>query len=278
MARCGCGGACSCALVAGDNTTVTGSGTPANPWKVNAVTNCDEVRDCFTSGNGTTYDPSDGSFDVCISPNTPNALTRDANGCLIVAPGAATVTTGCGLEGTGTPADPVRANTQTWPFACDLEDQGSGVYCGTDGQLYSDPPGAISFYSDSDNEELPGTGIAVPAAADTVIRTYTLDVTNTDPCRTATAFIWQDVDCDFILPVGAEGAYGIDGDDTFDLTNEGTATTFDNHAQSGKMRRITVAPGATTTITMNITAGLGRNGARINRIQHALRVWLVTVS
>jgi hypothetical protein len=37
MARCRCAeGACGCALVAGDNTTVTGTGTPRDPWVVGA--------------------------------------------------------------------------------------------------------------------------------------------------------------------------------------------------------------------------------------------------
>lgn len=275
MARCGCGGACSCALTAGDNITVSGSGTAANPWVVSATTDCTEVRACFTSGNGTTYDPTDGSFDVCISPVTPNALTRDANGCLRVVPGASTVTAGCGILGTGTPADPIRASTGTWPYACDLEDNGSGVYCGADGRLYTDPQLKTDMFTDSENVALPGNGIAVPAGSDVTVRTASITVTNPDPCRPARVAMWQDVDMDIDLPVGAQAAYGIDGDDMWQFENQGNATMFSIHTQVGKMRNFVLAAGQTTTFNVPLTAGLGTNNARIRRIQWALRAWVI---
>lgn len=276
MARCGCGGACSCALTAGDNITVSGSGTAANPWVVSATTDCTEVRACFTSGDGTTYNQSDGSFDVCISPTTPNALIRDANGCLRVVPGASTVTAGCGILGTGAPADPIRANTQTWPFACDLEAEGGGVYCDANGELRSEPPFHNNFFTESVNEILPGNGIAVPTATDTVVRTFTMDVTNPDPCRDAWVQLWQDVDLDIDLPVNGQAMYGIDGDDMWQMENQGNATMFSVHAQVGKLRSLSIPAGGTITISMDVTAGLGRSGARIRRIQRTLRAWVLS--
>ncbi|QBZ73519.1 hypothetical protein SEA_MISCHIEF19_34 [Streptomyces phage Mischief19] len=275
MARCGCGGACSCQLTAGDNINVSGSGTAANPWVVSATTDCTEVRACFTSGNGTTYNQANGSFDVCISPVTPNALTRDANGCLRVLPGAASVTTGCGLTGVGTPADPVRASVNpTWPYPCDLEDNGGGVFCGADGRLYTDPTLKTDFFTDSENVVLPGTGLAVPAA-ETVVRTASTTVTNPDPCRPARVAMWQDVDMDIDYPPGSSGGYGIAGDDMYYFQNETNTTIGSMHTQVGKMRNFALAPGQTLTINVDLNALRGSGNARIRRIQWTLRSWVI---
>lgn len=276
MARCGCGGACSCALVAGDNVTVTGSGTSANPWVINAITNCTEVRQCLTNGCGITYNTTTGAISADISEDANNALECRTNG-LYVQTGAATVVNGCGIQGNGSVGDPIRANTQTWPYACDVEDNGTGVYCGDDDQLYSDPLVRQAFFQDAQNRTLAGTGIAVPGAADQVIDTVTLDVTNPDPCRAASIMVYFDVDIDLDLPPNSGGMYGMDGDDLVYLGNEGDGTVFATHAQASKMTRLTIPAGATQTITRTINAGRGTGGARIRRIQSAIRAWVYSM-
>ncbi|ALO79389.2 hypothetical protein [Streptomyces phage phiSAJS1] len=274
MARCGCGGACQCALTAGDNVTVTGSGSANNPWVINAHADCADVRACLSNGCGITYNATSGAISVDISEDANNALQCRANG-LYVGAGAATVTAGCGLTGNGSVGSPIRANTQTWPFACDLEDNGRGVYCGSDGLLYTDPDRLIDFFTDSVNEIVPGAnGIAVPTATDTVVRTMQLSVTNPDPCRDAWIQLWQDVDMDIDLPPGGQAMYGIDGDDLWQFENPGDTTMFSVHTQSGKMWSLSVAAGATLNINMDLTAGLGRNNARIRRIQRTMRAWV----
>jgi hypothetical protein len=281
MARCGCGGACSCALTAGDNVTVGGSGTPQNPWVVNAVTNCPEVRGCLTAGNGTTYDPTDGSFDVCVSPNAGNSLTRDANGCLFVSPGNNAVMTGCGLDGVGTAADPLRIQGRAvWPFPCDQDSAtAQGVYCDpVTGQLHGEAPYRIQTFADSENRLFPNTPLPVPQ--DTTIYTRTIDVTNNDLCRSADLIFYRDLDVDVTLPPNSQGIIGLDGDDMFSLGNEGSGTIFDTHVQTVKLTRVTFAPGQTQTLSLAVTAWRGSSGSGVplyNRIQTTFRGWMFTL-
>lgn len=272
MARCGCGGACQCALTAGENVTVTGSGSASNPWVINAHADCADVRACLSNGCGITYNATSGAISVDISEDANNALQCRANG-LFVQTGAATVTAGCGLTGNGSVGSPIRANTQTWPFACDLEDEGGGVYCGSDGVLYSDPSAKTQFFTEAENVVLPGNGIAVPTSAGATVRTASIDLVNSDPCRPMRFSMWQDVDMDLDLPADAHAMYGIDGDDMLQIENNGNTTMFSVHTQVGKMRNFTIPAGATQTINVPLTAGLGTNGARIRRIQWALRAW-----
>jgi hypothetical protein len=280
MARCGCGGACSCALVAGNNTTVTGSGTPANPWKVNAVTNCDEVRDCLSANQGAAYDPNTGVISVCVSPNAGNSLTRDANGCLFVSPGNNAVVSGCGISGTGTAASPLAIEGKAWPFACDQDSATAmGVYCDPDtGQVHGDPPFRMDVFQEAINVVEPGAnGIAVSTAAEVTYRTLTLDVTNPDPCRPAQIMYWRDVDADLDLPPNSGAMIGFDGDDMSYLGNEGSGTIFSTHAQTGKMSLLTLAAGATTTLTMQVNNGRGSGGARIRRTQATMRAFVFSL-
>lgn len=276
MARCGCGGACSCALVAGTDTVVTGAGTPANPWVVSAVVNCDAVRDCLSANQGAAFDPNTGVISVCVSPDVGNSLTRDANGCLFVSPGNNAVVTGCGLTGTGTAGNPLLVNTNAWSFACDPEDNGSDVVCGTDGRLYGEPPYHTYFFQSIENELFPAAPL-VPTPDDTIVRTYSFDVTNPDPCRPMRVMSWRDVDVDFTLPPTADAAYGISTDEMMHVTNHGNATEFDTHTQTGKLTNpvASLAPGATTTLTLEVAMGKGSNGAVYNRIQASFRVTLM---
>lgn len=138
MARCGCGSVCGCALQAGTGTTVTGSGTPANPWIVSSVVNCADVRTCLSAQNSATYNPTTGVIGVCLSTDAGNTITRGADGCLFVPSGNNSVVTGCGITGTGLPASPLRANTVTPPVGCP-ESEFTDVYCRADGTLAGQP-------------------------------------------------------------------------------------------------------------------------------------------
>ncbi len=55
------GGGDSTVVQGGDGTTVTGSGTAGDPYVVNAdPPSCDDVRPCLSAGPGATYDPATG--------------------------------------------------------------------------------------------------------------------------------------------------------------------------------------------------------------------------
>jgi hypothetical protein len=55
MARCGCGGACACSIVAGSNVTVSGVGSAANPYTISAT--LASASGCGITGNGTAVNP-----------------------------------------------------------------------------------------------------------------------------------------------------------------------------------------------------------------------------
>lgn len=90
MARCGCAASdipadlCSCALSAGTNTTVTGTGQPASPWVVNSITNIPEVRAALSANNGVTYNSTSGIISSYISVQPNNILVLDGDGGLFV--------------------------------------------------------------------------------------------------------------------------------------------------------------------------------------------------
>jgi hypothetical protein len=278
MARCGCGGECSCALTAGDNIQVSGSGTPTVPWVVTALTDCAEVRQCISGDDGIDYDDTTGVIGVCVSPNAGNNITRDVNGCLFVAGAPGTVQVGCGLVGDGSAGTPVTVNTPAWPFACDPTANGSAVTCDTNGQLRGEPPYHTYFFQSLQQQDFPANP-AVPAGDDVIVHTFSFDVTNPDPCRPMRVLQWRDLDVDFNLPAGADAASGISTDEMTHVTNHGTATAFDQHTQVGKVTQpnATLAPGASVTLTIEAALGKGTGGATYNRIQGTFRVWMMPV-
>lgn len=82
MARCGCGEECACTVQGGTGTTVTGSGTPANPYVITSTgATCDQVRPCLSGGTGVTYNPATG----VISAGAPSC--NDVRPCLSAGPG-----------------------------------------------------------------------------------------------------------------------------------------------------------------------------------------------
>lgn len=255
---------------------VTGAGTPANPWVPTVVTNCDEVRDCLSANNGAAFDPVTGVISACLSTDAGNSLVLGTDACLYVGAGNNSSVVGCGITGTGLAGNPLQVDVNPWTFACDPEDNGSDITCGTDGKLYGEPPYHTYFFQSIENELFPASPL-VPTPDDTIVRTYSFDVTNPDPCRAMRVMSWRDVDVDFTLPPTADAAYGISTDEMVHVTNHGNATEFDTHTQTGKLTNpvASLAPGATTTLTLEVTMGKGSNGAVYNRIQASFRVTLM---
>lgn len=281
IARCGCGGTCGCALTsnAAGGTTVTGAGTPANPWQVAvAIKNCTDVRSCLSGNQGVTFNPATGVISACVSPNAGNGLTRDANGCLFVGAGASTVTTGCGVTGTGTPASPVAANTQAWPYACDVATQGGVVTCDpATGELYGEPRSHSAMQSVFYDE--PIANLAVPAGAtqSNLIHTVTGTFTNPDPCRPAIVIAMQEMAFTLNLPANARAEYGFDGDNMVQHTNRGATAETDFYVQVSKtVNRGTIAAGATANYSFGMLLGLGTNGATYSDAEGILRILMIT--
>lgn len=278
MARCGCGGQCQCAHISGDGVTVTGSGTPNNPWVSNAtIADCADVRQCLTGGDALNYDQATGDFDVCLSSDAGNNLTLGTDGCLYAPVGSNAVTAGCGLAGNGTVGSPLVANTQPWAFPCDPETGGSAISCDANGELRGEPK--YAFYYDQLSETRNYPNLVVPAGFDVTADTFTFTWTNPDPCRSVITILEREVDVDFDLPPGAGASSGHGTDEMTYTRNTGTTTINDQHTQTTKVFRqaLVIPPGGTDTSNLAVTVGRGTNGATYNRIQVFIRAMMFTV-
>lgn len=126
---------------------------------------------------------SDIMADVIIDPDADNLIDPAATNGLL-----AKVNTDCGLIGSGTLANPLRANVVAlFPFPCTVAN-GGGVYCdAATGQLHSDPPhfqvnGAVT--SPIINATTPTTALATPGAGPTNVGIpININVVNPSPCR-----------------------------------------------------------------------------------------------
>ncbi|MFI9418106.1 hypothetical protein [Streptomyces werraensis] len=276
MARCGCGGGlCNCSLVAGENVTIGGSGSPANPYTVSANVGCDAVRGCLSGGNGITYDPGSGVIGAAVSSTPGNNLTAGPDG-LFVPTGAATVSTGCGLTGDGSGSSPVAAAVGTWPYPCSPDTAGGVVVCDSNGILRSEPRGTIDY------QQIPETrnyaDLTVPSDL-TVVDTFTLNIVNPDQCRPARVLVEREVDVDFVLPPGAGAAYTHDTDQMYYMRNTGSSTITDAHTQTTKLYQAlnALAPGAAAVIQLPVAMDRGSGGATYNRIQVFIRAILISL-
>jgi hypothetical protein len=242
---------------------------------INTVANCAQVRGCLSAGCGIIYDSATGQIRADLSFNAGNALQCLPDG-LFVAAGASTVTTGCGINGNGSPADPVRVDAGTWPYACAIGANGGVVACDpATGQLYSEPR-SRSVMS-TVNEVQAFANVPVPTGAPVAVRTIDGDFTNPDPCRSATVIIERELEFDVTLPVGARVTYGFTGDDMVNYTNRGTATHAGFAIQVTKVLNAgTIGPGATVNYSWDAMIGNGTNGATYANVQQIIRVMFVT--
>lgn len=273
MARCQCGSGggtdCSCVVQGGTNVTVVGTGSAANPYVVSTAINCADVRPCLSGINGVNYNPATGVISADISTTPGNNLILDGDG-LFVPTGAATVTTGCGILGNGSAGNPVRASTGTWPFACDIDTQGSPIYCrASDGRLVTDPPvkGAVfSQFVGQTYADLP-----VPAAAATTVFGTNLTLSNPDACRAQLFFAILSADVDFRIPPNGSAAYRINNDRQF-LYRHGAGTDIGNISVQTNITAVgTIPAGGTIGVPLDVQLGEGSGGATYDAISTGIR-------
>ncbi|MFF0206478.1 hypothetical protein [Streptomyces althioticus] len=235
---------------------------------------CDEVRGCITAGPGVDYDPATGVIGAGISPQAGNNLAVAPDGGLYVPTGAATVETGCGINGDGSGSAPLELATGEWPFDCPVDDAGAGVYCGTDGTLRSEPLPKAAFFQNSLSLSLPARPL-IPADL-TEVASLDIELTNPDPCREALVIVFYEADVDMNFPAGGEGGVAIGTDSMVHIGNGGSTTLLRQHVQESKLINLVLAPGETLTHTMTIEMTRGTNGATYQRIQGTLRAWVIS--
>lgn len=137
MARCECGGGlCNCLVVAGEGTTVTGSGSIANPFVVSATDPpCTAIRPCISAAEGASYDPVTGIIRARISGDPDNTMVFGVDGGLYTPPAAVDCddVRPCISAGNGASYNPV-----TGIITARLSgDAGNGMSFGGDGGLYT---------------------------------------------------------------------------------------------------------------------------------------------
>jgi hypothetical protein len=262
---------------AGTNVTVSGSGSTANPYVVSAEVPCDAVRACLTGGPGVNFDLGTGEISADISAQAGNNLITNPDGGLYVPTAGGAVLTGCGLTGDGTASAPVAAKTSPWPYPCNVDASGGGVYCDSNGILRSEPRGKISFTSYFENRDYPD--IAVPAAQTTVVDSFTVNVTNPDTCRPALVLTEREVDVYVVLPAGAGAGTGHGSDEMFYMRNTGSSSIVGAHAQATKLvsEAGMLGPGATMPVTLNATAGRGSGGSYYYQINFIIRALIISL-
>ncbi|MDX3237199.1 hypothetical protein PV392_16275 [Streptomyces sp. ME03-5709C] len=236
---------------------------------------CATMRGCISAGNGVTYNPATGVVAALISPAAGNNLQVGPQG-LYVPTGAATITTGCGLTGNGSGANPARVNSLAWPYACAAETAGGVVSCDANGNLRSEPRAQLSFVSFSEQRDY--ANLTVPSGTDVVADTFSTTFTNPDACRPAMLLVEREADVDFNLPAGAGAAYGQDTDEVYYVRNSGSSAISDAHSQTTKlyMHTASVPPGGSATVTFPVTLGRGSSGATYNRIQVFIRGLMIS--
>ncbi|MFE9127843.1 hypothetical protein ACFYOF_20950 [Streptomyces sp. NPDC007148] len=278
LARCGCGGGqCSCSIAAGDNVALSGSGSVANPYVLSASLSCEEVRQCLSGTGGVEYNPGTGAISADLSGQSGNNLTLGPDGGLFVPTGAATVSVGCGLTGNGSGGTPLEVSTGTWPYACGADTSGGVVVCDSSGQLRSEPRGRVSYQQFFDSRDY--SDITVPTAQNTTADTFSMTVTNPDPCRDAFVLVEREADVFFVLPAGGGAGCGYEGDEMYYTRNTGSSSIVGAHAQTTKVLANPglLAPGASTPIGFAVTVGRGSGGAYYYRIEVAIRAMIISL-
>ncbi|MER6978891.1 hypothetical protein [Streptomyces carpinensis] len=264
-------------MKAGTNTSVSGSGSAANPYVISADVPCQTVRSCLSAGPGVEYNAATGVIQADISSQTGNNLAIRPDG-LFVPTGAATVNVGCGLSGNGSASTPLQIKTGSWPYPCSPATAGGVIVCDANGVLRGEPRGKVD-YKDTAESRIYNDVIVPTGTSTTPVDTFSMDVTNTDTCRPAQVFVEREFDVNFTLPAGAGAAYGADGDEMYYVRNTGTTTITNIHTQTTKVYRqsASLAPGATTTISIAVEIGRGQGGATYNRIQSVIRAIIIAL-
>jgi len=267
---------CNCTLVAGENVTVSGTGSEANPYRVSAQVPCDTVRACFTAGPGIDLDPASGTISADLSGQAGNNLVINPDGGLYVPTAGGQVLTGCGLTGDGSASAPVQAATETWPYTCSVDTAGTVIACDSSGRLRGEPRPVASFTSYNEQRTYPD--VEIDSGSLQVVDNYAVTVTNPSSCRPAMILAEQEVDVWMVLPPGAGAATGFDGDETFYMRNTGSSTMTGVHAQATKLiSRGMLAPSASASVGYGAAAGNGSGGAYFYRINWILRVFLLAL-
>lgn len=303
MARCGCGSSCSCSVQGAGLATVSGTGTPNNPYIVTvtcenvrtcftagdnitispggviaATVDCSDVRPCLSAGPGITYNPATGVIGADISTTGGNSLIIDESG-LYVPTQAALSALGCGLETPDSGAT-VRVNTAAWPFACNQNANAQGVFCNpSTGELQSPPrTGFVPGVSVGDTVSFPAPGVATPTAT---TETLVVSGTQTNPtCYPMAVVEYHVAHVTWRINEQGDNVAQIDGDAFFEWTTD-VVGVFEVGTQTTKTFQTDIIPAGGSlpyrTALSELNRGVAGTGRTLFR-QVTLRTFGITVA
>lgn len=280
MARCGCGNSAGVTIVGGDNTVVSGAGTPISPYSIDAHTDCAEARACF-SGSGTiALNAGTGVISAILSAQVGNSMAIGSDGGLYVSPSTNTVTTGAGALGTGTIGNPVRASVTTWGFPSTADAGGTNIYTDSTGRLRGEP-GFRSYYLESlVTRNFVAPALAVPAGALVNVDVpFTFLVNNPDPYRNMLVVCHREFDAKLTIPAAGAASYGADGVELGRIQNTGGSTMTGVHAYASRMVQETslLVPGGSINLSMQPQLGGGAGATLASQFNMAFRVLLLPI-
>jgi hypothetical protein len=264
-------------VTGGDNVTVVGSGTVANPYIVAAHTDCAEARACLAAGNGLAYNPATGVFSAVADPAAGNALVSSPTGLYV--PANATVAVACGLTGNGSSGSPLAAKTLPWTFPGTPAATGSLVACDVNGNLRGEPPYHSYYFQLRRTNTFAVGALAVPAGAILTNVDVSLDlvVTNPDASRSMRV-MWKQESRTYVnLPSNSTATTGVNSEEYWSGANNGATALGRMGVYTDKLNEATssLAPGASTTLSMQAQACRGTGSASIIEIHMSHRVWLM---
>lgn len=136
-----------------------------------------------------------------------------------------------------------------WPFSCDQEDLGGGVYCSpVDGALRTAPPAlarTVSVFGSRGSE-----GIADGNTELVDVVEYTL--TNPSTCYSARAMVTSEVDAQMVLDAGEAYRLDINSDQYVRFENNGTGQLNTVHWQMSRTLVYTLTPGQVLAVSLPI--------------------------
>lgn len=280
MARCGCGASGGGVIVNGTNTVVTGSGTVASPYQIASHTDCAESRLCNSQGNGIAYNSGTGVIAARLSATGGNAIVFGGDGGLYASPNNNTVNVGPGVIGNGSVGSPVRASIVAWPFPTTADANGSGIYVDSGGVLRGEPGYPVYYTESTVTRNFTAPALAVPTAAlANVDVPFTFLITNPSATRSVLVVSEREFDAKLTMPAGGAASVGVDGLEIYRMQNTGSTQMTGVHTYIA--RRVqevsSLAPGASTTLSMQPMLGAGAASSLVSQFNMAFRVQMYAI-
>jgi hypothetical protein len=178
----------------------------------------------------------------------------------------ARVCVGCGLT-TDAQGRLIVDTVGNWPFSCDQEDHGGGIYCSpVDGALRT-APNVLARTATATGSSSSAPITVLENDTDTV-GTISITLTNPSSCYNAVALTVLEAEVDVILPEDTTVRLFIESDQVYRFTNRGDATLNTVSWQMPRGRATTTIPAGGATV-LNIAIALGPLGGDIqyDRVQ-----------